>query len=69
MNLKFKETWYLGMLPGRGWKLFSNETIEEVTIAAVKKAFGSSYSSASARQWYLSWSFCASKYEKCRDKF
>ncbi|GFX42478.1 neutral ceramidase 2 [Trichonephila clavipes] len=49
MTMKFQATGDLGVLPGRGWKRFETETVEEVTTAVVERASSSIYSSASCR--------------------
>ncbi|GBN16768.1 hypothetical protein AVEN_156101-1 [Araneus ventricosus] len=49
MITKFEETGELGVLQGKGRKRLSNETAEEVPLAAVERAPGSQYSSKSAR--------------------
>ncbi|GFV75126.1 uncharacterized protein TNCV_3189791 [Trichonephila clavipes] len=48
-HVKYEETEYLGVLPGKGWKPVGTETVEEVATAVVERASSSIYSSARGR--------------------
>ncbi|GFY33988.1 uncharacterized protein TNCV_4596961 [Trichonephila clavipes] len=66
MIMKFEETGNLGVLPGKGRKLFGTETVEEVAAAVVERASSSIYFLASG---HASWRFCGRQYEKFCDTF